>query len=63
MAEFDSVSKSLLNTHPQGFLAFLLGHANAQWIETLNPEQPTVKTQMMDSLLRVRLDHLGGYYD
>ena len=56
MAEFDSVSKSLLSAHPQGFLAFLLGHANAQWIETLNPEQPTVKTQMMDSLLRVRLD-------
>ena len=24
MAEFDSVSKSLLSTHPQGFLAFLL---------------------------------------
>ncbi len=56
MAEFDSVPKSLLNAHPQGFLAFLLGHSTGQWIETLNPEQPTVKTQMMDSLLRVRLD-------
>ena len=56
MAEFDSVPKSLLNAHPQGFLAFLLGHATGQWLETLNPEQPTVKTQMMDSLLRVRLD-------
>ena len=56
MAEFDSVPKSLLNAHPQGFLAFLLGHSTGQWLETLNPEQPTVKTQMMDSLLRVRLD-------
>lgn len=56
MAEFDSVPKSLLSAHPQGFLAFLLGHSKGQWIETLNPEQPTVKTQMMDSLLRVRLD-------
>ena len=56
MAEFDSVPKSLLNAHPQGFLAFLLGHSTGQWIETLNPEQPTVKTQVMDSLLRVRLD-------
>ena len=56
MAEFDSVPKSLLSAHPQGFLAFLLGHANAEWIETLNPEQTTVKTQTMDSLLRVQLD-------
>ena len=56
MAEFDSVPKSLLSAHPQGFLAFLLGHSKGQWIETLNPEQPTVKTQMMDSLIRVRLD-------
>ena len=56
MAEFDSVPKSLLSTYPQGFLAFLLGHSNGQWIETLNPEQPTVETQMMDSLLRVRID-------
>ena len=55
MAEFDSVSKSLLSTHPQGFLTFLLGHSQVQLLDMLNLEQPTVETQVMDSLLRVQI--------
>ena len=55
MAKFDSVSKSLLSTHPQGFLTFLLGHSEVQLLDMLNPEQPTVETQVMDSLMRVQI--------
>ena len=55
MAEFDSVSKSLLSTHPQSFLTFLLGHSQVQLLDMLNPEQPTVETQVMDSLLHVQI--------
>ena len=51
MVEFDTISKSLIRTYPDGFLAFLLGQPNATVVEMLNPEQP--KTQIMDSLLRV----------
>ena len=53
MAEFDTISKSLIRTYPDGFLAFLLGQPNATVVEILNPEQP--KTQIMDSLLRVQV--------
>ena len=55
MAEFDSVSKSLISTYPNGFLEFLLGHSEVQMLDLLNPEQPIVETQVMDSLLRVQL--------
>ena len=53
MAKFDTISKSLIRTYPDGFLAFLLGQPNATVVEMLNPEQP--KTQIMDSLLRVQV--------
>ena len=53
MAEFDSVSKSLISTYPDGFLEFLLGPPGGTVLEMLNPEQPT--TQIMDSLLRVQV--------
>ena len=56
MAAFDSVSKSLISTYPQDFLAFLLGHSQVQILDQLNPEQPTVETQVMDSLLRVQIN-------
>ena len=56
MAAFDSVSKSLISTYPQDFLAFLLGHSQVQMLDMLNPEQPTVETQVMDSLLRVQIN-------
>ena len=56
MAAFDSVSKSLISTYPQDFLAFLLGHSKVQMLDMLNPEQPTVETQVMDSLLRVQIN-------
>ena len=56
MAAFDSVSKSLISTYPQDFLAFLLGHSKVQMLDMLNPEQTTVETQVMDSLLRVQIN-------
>ena len=55
MAAFDSVSKSLISTYPQDFLAFLLGHSKVQMLDMLNPEQTTVEMQVMDSLLRVQI--------
>ena len=55
MAEFDSVSKSLISTYPEGFLAFLLGRSGGRVLEMLNPEQHTVEMQIMDSLLRVQV--------
>ena len=55
MAEFDSVAKSLISTYPEGFLAFLLGQPGGTVLEMLNTEQPTVETQIMDSLLRVQV--------
>ena len=56
MAAFDSVSKSLISTYPHDFLAFLLGHSQVQMLDMLNPEQTTVETQVMDSLLRVQVN-------
>ncbi len=56
MAEFDSVSKSLVSTYPQGVLEFLLGQADVQVLDLLNTEQATFDTQIMDSLLRVQKD-------
>ncbi len=53
MAKFDTISKSLIRTYPDGFLAFLLGQPSATVVEILNPEQP--KTQIMDNLLRVQV--------
>ena len=56
MAEFDTISKYLIQTYPDQFARFSLGRDDVEVLEVLTPEQPTVQTRHTDSLLRVRLD-------
>ena len=56
MAEFDTISKYLMQTYPDQFARFSLGREDVDVLEVLNPEQPTVEARYTDSLLRVRLD-------
>ena len=56
MAEFDTISKYLIQTYPDQFAHFSLGREDVDVLEVLNTEQPTVEVRHTDSLLRVRLD-------
>ena len=56
MAEFDVISKALIQTYPQDFARFALAQDDVEVIEVLDTEQPTVETHRMDSLMRVRID-------
>ena len=56
MAEFDVISKALIQTYPQDFARFALAQDDVEVLEVLDTEQPTVETHRMDSLMRVRID-------
>ena len=56
MAEFDAISKALIQTYPQDFARFTLAQDDVEVLEVLDTEQPTVETHRMDSLMRVRID-------
>ena len=56
MAEFDAISKALIQTYPQDFARFALAQDDLEVLDVLDTEQPTVETHRMDSLIRVRLD-------
>ena len=56
MAEFDAISKALIQTYPQDFARFALAQDDVEVLEVLDTEQPTVETHRMDSLMRVRID-------
>lgn len=56
MAEFDVISKALIQTYPQDFVRFALAQDDVEVLEVLDTEQPTVETHRMDSLMRVRID-------
>ena len=52
MAEFDTVAKHLIQTHPADFARFTLQRDDIQAVEVLDTEQPNVRRP--DSLLQVR---------
>ena len=53
MAEFDTVAKHLIQTHPADFARFALQRDDIQDVEVLDTEQPNVRRP--DSLLQVRV--------
>ena len=55
MAEFDIVSKYLVQHYPADFARFALGRDDVEGAEVIDPEQLTVEARQTDSLLRVRL--------
>ena len=56
MAEFDAISKHLIQTYPDDFAGFTLGRDDLEILEVIDTEQPTVSTRRADSLMRVRVD-------
>ena len=57
MAEYDTISKHLIQTYPKDFIQFTLGHEDVEVLDILDAEQPTVETRHTDSLIRV---HIAG---
>ena len=57
MAEYDSVSKDLIQTYPKDFIRLTLEQDDVEVLDILNTEQNTVDTRHTDSLIRV---HIAG---
>ncbi len=57
MAEYDSVSKDLIQTYPKDFIRLTLGQDDVEVLDILDTEQNTVDTRHADSLIRV---HIAG---
>ena len=55
MAEFDIVSKYLVQHYPGDFARFALGRDDVESVKVIDPGQLTVKERQTDSLLRVQL--------
>ena len=55
MAEFDTVSKYLVQTYPGDIARFTLERQDVEVLELLDTEQITLEARRPDSLLRVRL--------
>ena len=53
MAEFDTVSKQLIQTYPHDFIRFALQRDDIERVKVLDTEQPTIRRT--DSLLHVSL--------
>ncbi len=56
MAEFDAISKHLIQTYPDDFASFTLGREDVEVLAVIDTEQPTFETHQTDSLMRVRID-------
>ena len=56
MADFDIVSKYLIQHYPDDFARFALGRDDVEGAKVIDPEQLTVEARQTDSLLRVQLD-------
>ena len=56
MAQYDAVSKHIVQTYAEDVIYFAFGRAGIEVIEVLETEQPTVEARRTDSLLRVRID-------
>ena len=57
MAEYDSVSKDLIQTYPKDFIQLTFGQDDVEVLDILDTEQHTVETRHTDSLIRV---HIAG---
>ena len=55
MAEFDAVSKHLIQTYPDDFASFTLGREDVEVLAVMDTEQLTVEAHQTDSLIRVRM--------
>ena len=56
MAEFDAISKHLIQTYPGDFASFTLGREDVEVLAVIDTEQLTVEAHQTDSLIRVRID-------
>ena len=56
MAEFDTISKHLIQTYPDDFAGFTLGREDVEVLAVIDTEQYTVEARQTDSLIRVRID-------
>ncbi len=56
MAEFDAISKHLIQTYPHDFAGFTLGREDVEVLAVIDTEQLTVEAHQTDSLIRVRID-------
>ena len=56
MAEFDTISKHLIQTYPDDFASFTLGREDVEVLAVIDTEQLTVEARQTDSLIRVRID-------
>ncbi|MDE2725582.1 MAG: hypothetical protein OXI59_19605 [Gemmatimonadota bacterium] len=57
MAEYDTISKDLIQTYPKDFIRLTFGQDDVEVLEILDTEQNTVETRHTDSLIRV---HIAG---
>ncbi len=57
MAEYDSVSKDLIQTYPKDFIRLTLEQDDVEVLDILDTEQNTVEIRHTDSLIRV---HIAG---
>ena len=53
MAEYDTISKDLIQTYPKDFIRLTFGQDDVEVLDILDTEQSTVETRHMDSLIRV----------
>ena len=53
MAEYDTISKHLIQTYPKDFFRLTFGQDDVEVLDILDTEQNTVETRRMDSLIRV----------
>ena len=53
MAEYDTISKDLIQTYPKDFIRLTFGQDDVEVLDILDTEQNTVETRHMDSLIRV----------
>ena len=56
MAEFDTISKHLIQTYPNDFANFTLGREDIEVLAVIDADQYTVEARQADSLIRVRMD-------
>ncbi len=57
MAEYDTISKHLIQTYPKDFIRLTFGQDDVEVLDILDTEQHTVDTRHTDSLIRV---HIAG---
>ncbi|MYC15658.1 MAG: Rpn family recombination-promoting nuclease/putative transposase [Gemmatimonadetes bacterium] len=56
MAEFDTISKHLIQKYPSDFAGFTLGREDVEVLAVIDTEQLTVEARQTDSLIRVHID-------